>query len=439
MHTARSALLTASLIASLSCGGDDRPRQAVEGPPRRGTAVPAESITEVIDWEQSAAICIGIERFRGVPAPANVSYAADDATDLAYLFAKELPVLIPPRQILVILAGRPHKRASTTHLRELQEQAKVVIDGEDDLLAAGRVEELIREQAKKIGPHGVLVLSIATHGFTTAGEHVLLMPDASTTDGRGLALNTIMQSIAGVQRLLLFVDACRVPFDPAVPAGRTAMPKGLFENLEFRGDYAIFAASEPGGYAQSLAHLENGVFTWAVIDALRGRTPRGTDEYVTPSALQTHLDRQVRALTAQSQRPEGRFSGLAELPLFPAGDLTPVARIESPRAGDKVKPDDEVHVRLLAPDLYTTVVVCPVTPNGCYAHRGSAIGSRTGETVTVSVPFGDEGTFRVFVAVTSDPKFLRGEKHFTEFPIDRRAERIVRWLGPVEVSVKEES
>src|SRR6185436_14906685 len=128
------------------------------------------------------------------PSPANVVYASDDATDFAYLFAKELPTVIPPRQVLLILAGRPHKRSSATHLQELQEQAIVVLDGENDLLTADKIYDLILPHARRVGPNGVLILSIATHGFTTTnGEHVLLTPDASTDDQRGLALDAILR------------------------------------------------------------------------------------------------------------------------------------------------------------------------------------------------------------------------------------------------------
>ena len=78
-----------------------------------------------IDWEQSAGVFIGIERFHAADAPLDVPYAADDATDLAYLFTTELR-LLPPAHTVVMLSGRPAKERSRQHLEELTRESRVV-------------------------------------------------------------------------------------------------------------------------------------------------------------------------------------------------------------------------------------------------------------------------------------------------------------------------
>jgi len=114
----RCVLLLSLLFSFLTCHG-------LAPDPKRGVKIDM-TVTESIDWTQSAGIFIGIESFIAeAGAPQDVRYAADDATDLAWLFAKELPSLLPPDRTLLLLSGRPHKRGSQEHLLVLQREGPV--------------------------------------------------------------------------------------------------------------------------------------------------------------------------------------------------------------------------------------------------------------------------------------------------------------------------
>jgi hypothetical protein len=415
----RCAVLFSVLLSFLSC-------HELAPNAQRGVKIDT-TVTEPIDWTQSAAVFIGIETFVAEGAPPDVRYAADDATDLAWLFAKELPSLLPSDRIDLLLSGRPHKRVSLEHLLVLQREGSVVGTG----IGADAIYAHIRESATNVGPDGVFILTIATHGYTTDGGHVLLTPDATTSNLKSVVLNRMLDAIppGHGRRVLLFVDACRKPYAPA--------PARQFEDLQFPGDYAIFAASEPGGYARANDAIQNGNFTSAVLAGLAGGAAPDIDGYITPSTLGTFVSGHVRSSSGGEQRPEARFGGLENLPLFRARPVGRVASILAPLPDAAVKPSDMVDVGVNVPGLYVTVFVCSATTSRCWKQNAQPIAAAANETTHVGVQYGDTDVFRLHVALTADDGFLRGETAFRSIPISRRANRIVYWLNSVTVNREE--
>jgi hypothetical protein len=259
---ARAAIVL--LLGAASC---DTPSQAPLGQQPRVASVPEHGRgverggqhkglplnTGPIDWQASAGVFIGVERFHpGVDSPAEVKYAADDAVDLAYLFTEELD-LLPPARTVLLLSGRHHKSITQRHLADLASQATVLQEmGGDDSQAAKEdvsvkpelIYSQIASQAQKVGPRGVLILSIATHGFTTNGQHILLTAEASTSDPKGVILTQVIQhaQTKNGDRLLLFVDACREHSDggpgPVLRCGTSADEPSQVDSAADSGDGA---------------------------------------------------------------------------------------------------------------------------------------------------------------------------------------------------------
>jgi hypothetical protein len=413
------------LFAGLTACADDTAQ-----PQRSAVSAPAIAVTESIDWSESAGIFIGVETFRSATdAPSQVRYAADDAADLAWLFTQELPSLLRPDRTLLLLSGRPNKERSRAHLLTLQREGVAVVDDFD----AGSIEAHIREHAAKVGNNGVLILSIATHGVTVDGAHVLLMPEATKSDPKGVVLDRMLQAIPPGRgnRVLLFADACRRPFSPA--------PARLFEELQFPGRYAIFAASGPGGYARADEATGNGFFTAAVLDAFRGRAGADAEGFVTPNAVAVHVSDDVRKRTRDRQRPEARFGGLEDLQLLRRIEPRRIATLVEPEPNARVAPDGYVGVAVHAPDLYATIFVCPASTGRCWKQNARPVRAPAGAVTRIGVQYGDPDRFRVHVALTADAAFLNGEVEFADVPSDRRASSIVYWLDPVTVTCEEDS
>ena len=98
------------------------------------------SVSKSFDRRQSAALFVGVSRFTSDSID-EVQYAADDAVDLAYVFALERRVsLVLPRRVVLMLAGRPAKPQSRDRLRALRDAGVDVRSraSADDIRAALR-------------------------------------------------------------------------------------------------------------------------------------------------------------------------------------------------------------------------------------------------------------------------------------------------------------
>jgi hypothetical protein len=435
----RVAVLLICVLPAMRCGEERRaaapPREAQErrGAEREKPATqPFPRSTQPIDWQQSTGIFIGIEQFHpGADRPEPVAYAADDATDLAYFFAKERKVtgLLPASRTYVLLSGRPHKPQSLQRLRELREEAHVVIAEGPVCIDAAMIYSLLDRLGREVGGDGILIVSIATHGFTVGDQHVLLTSDSPVSHPRGVVVGRMMQALreSSGRRLLLLVDACRTPHDD---------PGIAFEDLDVPAGYAVLSAASPRRTARSEDALQNGYFTSAVIEGLRCRATAGPDAAISPRELDAYVGKRVHALTHGWQQPEGRFSGgLGDVELVNCS-IRRAATLLEPHNGDHVKWRGPVRFHVLLPDLHATVFVCAESNGVCYNQNPGLLpfSTHAGRTYELRVYYGAPDTFHVWVALTADAGFLRGRNDLSPIPFDEHAERTVYWLGPVDVT-----
>ncbi len=384
--------------------------------------------TQPIDWQHSVGIFIGIERFLpGNDRPEPVDYAADDATDLAYFFVKERPAeLLPPTRTLLLLSGRPHKAQSLQRLQELQRDATVILAEGAVCLDAAMINRELDRHAPEVGRDGILILSIATHGMTVGNQQLLLTSDSALSQPKGVTTGRMLQALRGGpgRRLLLFVDACRTPQD-----GRPL----AFEDVDLPAGYAILSASSPR--RQALARAGNGLFTRAVLEGLHCGAAAGPDGSISPRELDAYVGPHVRAASNGRQQTEGRFAGgLGDIELVNCSTVR-VAKMLAPRPNAHVIPRGDVTFRAFLPDLWATVLVCAASNGTCYNQNPGFTPLPAGNAkTTVRAWYGAPDSFHVYVALTADPNFLRDATAIDAVPLEQRAERMVYWLGPVDVT-----
>jgi len=263
--------------------------------------MPSES--EGFDREQSAAIFVGVRRFSNAEVP-EVRYAADDAVDLAYLFAMDRRVrLVSPRRVALILSGDPQKEVSRDRLNLLKAAGAQVHRNADQ--AAIRV--LLQEQAALAGRNGIFIVSVATHGFVEDGTpYVLGSSSLFSLSDTALPVQTIIDVAArsAARRSLLFIDACREWIPGGTRAGtadpRTAAP--LIDRMKRIEGQVVFYAAAAGKYAYDDDAAQNGVFTKAVIDGLQCGAGRIRDA-VTVETLQRYVNREVKEWLEAHRHP----------------------------------------------------------------------------------------------------------------------------------------
>ena len=282
----------------------------VRTPTARGVQLLPQEVWVAEDFDplDSLGIFVGVSRFDYLP---EIPFAVDDAIDLAHLFSIELG-LVTTERVHLLLSGTPRKESTHRRLERLQV-------GGARVTPASRAEpqDVFPAEGQQAGTRGLLVITIATHGFSIDGNHHLMAPDdhlraaddqegkvGRTTEGTltsRVLLSPMSQTSS--RRRLVFLDACqavptRAGFDP-----RAALPERLAEAIRnIHGDVVISAA-RPGGYAFD-DEYGNGVFSGAIIDGLQ-RCAATTDprNFVTIDTLSDYVDEAVTAWVKEERGP----------------------------------------------------------------------------------------------------------------------------------------
>ncbi len=264
---------------------------------------PGAKELRAFDRRQSAALFIGVRKFTRDGTP-EVRFAADDAVDLAYLFALCPRVgLVPPERVVLALSGSPQKEESKRHLDELK-QAGAKVEGAEpsDILL------LLQRQAALAGKDGILIVSLATHGFVRDGvPYVLGSSSVFQYENTALPMPKLFDIAATseARRSLFFIDACRERITGGTRGGpnpATAAP--LMGRMGRVDGQIVFYAAAAGGYAYDRDD-GNGVFTRAVIDGLscKASMVRGA---VTFATLWVFLERAVKTWIRVHRNPSIR-------------------------------------------------------------------------------------------------------------------------------------
>lgn len=276
---------------------------AVPRPPAPGTTRGVQLLRKPdareprsFDPQQSAALFVGVRKFTSDENILEVPYAADDAVDLAYMFALDRRIaLVSPSRVVIALSGRPQKEESKRRLDALEQAgARVEKAGPSDILM------LLQRQAALASRDGLLIVSIATHGFVRDGvPYILGASSLFQYPETALPAPKLFDiaSASGARRSLFFIDACRERLSEgarAGPSAATAAP--LISRMGHVNGQVVFYAAAAGGYAYD--DDGNGVFTKAVLEGLSCKAAfvRGA---VTVETLRTFVERSVRTWIRQ--------------------------------------------------------------------------------------------------------------------------------------------
>lgn len=310
----------------------------------RGVRLAAEgsrSPSTHFDRSQSAALFVGVREF--TDDVERVPFAVDDAVDLAYVFAFDRRVcLVPPRRVVLVLSGRvPVKPESREHLRALREAgADIRFRAEAaDILAA------LREQTARAGREGLLIVSIAAHGFLRDGHGYILGASSRLRDpATMLAATEMFETMADTkaQRSVVFLDACR---ERMVKGKRSVLASAMSvaPRITHANGQAVFYAAAPGQPAYDDFDARNGVFTKSVIDGIkcgaakvRGAVTAETlARYVEMNVhtwIRVNRDPDVGSATQFSMDGEARNIPLAQCVFIPTSPLRVTAEGTAIRA-----------------------------------------------------------------------------------------------------------
>lgn len=266
-----------------------------------------ERATGPVKPGESAALFVGVREFPYDDTLTEVRYAVDDAVDLAFLLAIERkPHLVDANRVVLALSGDPQKPQSQRNLEVLVAAgAQVKPAGQSDVL------KLLGEQARAVGPGGVLIVAFATHGVSEEGTQYLLTASSILEHRQTSISETKVRDIvsrAGVPRALILLDACRQRLTSDIRNGEPD-PRSAAALLRAIGEVngqVVFSAAAAGDYAYDDDALRNGVFTAAVMAGLRCKAATDAQGFVTVDTLSTYVEDRVLQWVRKNRDPNAK-------------------------------------------------------------------------------------------------------------------------------------
>jgi hypothetical protein len=150
-----------------------------------------------------------------------------------------------------------------------------------------------------------LIFAFMGHGFQDSNGQNYLMTygaDLNNMDKEALSLDEIQKLInaSGARRKVILIDACR-----NVPGTRDAEKPRTMAEFKAAEGTAILLATKPGAYSYEDSELSHGVFTYFLLEGLRGKAA-GMDGFVTFRDMSDYVERSVLAYSMkkdQAQKP----------------------------------------------------------------------------------------------------------------------------------------
>jgi Uncharacterized protein containing caspase domain len=154
----------------------------------------------------------------------------------------------------------------------------------------------------------------AIHVFRLSKRHAggpdyLFLPTDAKLEGRSWDQSTVVnwEALQGAietskGRRIMLVDTCH---------SGNAFNAGLLKDAA-DASIAVYAATDAETLAQGRSALGHGVFTYAVIEGLKGGADLSRDRFIEAQELSTYVLGAVRKLTADKQLPTFTQSGRSD-------------------------------------------------------------------------------------------------------------------------------
>ena len=164
--------------------------------------------------------------------------------------------------------------------------------------------------------HDVAMIFLAGHGVNDKNGDYYFLPTSVNLEQlrvTGLPFMEIQKTIRNIAgKTLFFVDSCH---SGSVMAGRRGMSdlNGVINELASAGNGAVvFAASTGRQYSLEKPEWQNGAFTKALVEGLRGRADTRHTGRVTFKMLDLYISERVKELTRGEQTPTTGVPGTVE-------------------------------------------------------------------------------------------------------------------------------
>jgi WD40 repeat protein len=229
-------------------------------------------------------LSIGVNRYTS-PQLGTLNYCVNDAKEIINAFKAQ--------------EGRVYGRVNSL----------LIADGERITPTVDNIKNNF-SYLRQAGQNDVVLLFIAGHGLSNeAGTFFFLPSDAAFNADGTIRPSTavshfeLQEVLTAPGRKLVFIDACR---SGSAITGRTRMVDNTLLVRRLNNQSTVILTASTGSQdSQERPDLRHGVFTYALIQGLRGEAILAGKTTVTIDTLKAYVTDRVRELTEGQQRPMG--------------------------------------------------------------------------------------------------------------------------------------
>jgi TPR repeat protein len=252
----------------------------------------------------NVALFVGVDRFRDDPGLNPLHFAVDDAVAQAHLFVIELK-LVPAANCYLALEGDPSDDAGKQALADLVNAGAHQVEGQKtDVLKC-----LLAVKNADSSSSDLAIVSISSHGFEENGVAYAMPSDGlrGMLSDTGLSINTLEQNLTESKagKRLLLIDACREKATNDSKGGDTPMTAAFHEAFASARGQATLESCDVGQISYEDQTLHHGVFTYYLLQALRGQAAANDEGFITLGSVGKYVASGVDDWVSQNKPGQG--------------------------------------------------------------------------------------------------------------------------------------
>ena len=146
------------------------------------------------------------------------------------------------------------------------------------------------------------VLYSAGHGMTKDGEFYFIPSDADPEDTfTWISFSRLKRYVPENMRVIWLIDAC---YSGSIVEGRPLRAGRIQrESLKVTKEEVIITSSEGKEISREMPSGEGGIFTYALVEGLKGKADRDGDGWITSGELYGYVSKEVERLSKGTQHP----------------------------------------------------------------------------------------------------------------------------------------
>lgn len=245
-------------------------------------------------------VAIGVEKYPLLPTDCNgrscdLTYPVDDAAELVRVIAERSAPLFSGMETLV-LVNREALDETPDKLQALQRVMAI-----DDVLEpdSDTISDEIEDFLDKPGPDDTTIVFVAGHGINVDEDYYFIPSDGRKQDADKWKRSSLVDW-SDIQKAVERAEGTRFMLLDTCHAANAFNPRLEKDAADAR--IVVFSATAANSTAAELPELGHGVFTYSLLEGLRGGANSSGDG-VRLLGLADYIYREVTRLTAARQKP----------------------------------------------------------------------------------------------------------------------------------------